>query len=159
MFINSGVNNEIRMLIKVCDEIKNHYYDEDVEKVLTPILKSLLLLIEIKLIKASTNPIVLKIQRYIQQNISSKISLTDIARVISYSPSYCDIIFKNETGKSIINYSIDLKINEAKQLLIEGVYSLKKIADSLGFSDYNYFSRLFKKRTGYTPSEYALNNF
>ena len=45
-------------------------------------------------------------------------------------------------------------MKEAKRLLAEGVYSLKKIALTIGYEDYNYFTRTFKKQCGYTPSQY-----
>ena len=70
-----------------------------------------------------------------------------------FSPVYADAVFKRETGVSIINYAILKKVEAAKSLLSEGV-SLKDVSEAVGFSDYNYFSRLFKKRTGYTPNAF-----
>lgn len=67
---------------------------------------------------------------------------------------YCDTVFKKETGFSIIEYFNKLKIEEAKKLIVERADSLTEIALKLGFEDYNYFSRLFKKHTGYSPKQY-----
>ena len=67
---------------------------------------------------------------------------------------YCDIIFKRETGQSIIGYLTDQRIIEAKKLLIDSLLSLKEVAENVGFEDYNYFSRIFKKKTGYTPTQF-----
>ena len=54
----------------------------------------------------------------------------------------------------IIDYFIDMKIEVAKNKLLENIMTLRQISESLGFSDYNYFSRTFKKRTGATPLEF-----
>lgn len=61
-------------------------------------------------------------------------------------------------GKSIIDYVIDEKMKEAKKLIIEGM-NFTKIAETLGFDDYNYFSRTFKRRVSYTPSQYKKSIF
>jgi two-component system response regulator YesN len=57
-------------------------------------------------------------------------------------------------GCSIIDYTLSLRINRAKNMLAAGTHTLSQIAERVGFEDYNYFSRVFKKRTGYTPSGY-----
>ena len=62
--------------------------------------------------------------------------------------------FKNEKGVSIIDFLNNYSINKAKELLIEGAMPLNDISEMIGFSSYNYFSRLFKKKTGYSPKEY-----
>lgn len=59
---------------------------------------------------------------------------------------------------SIIRYVIQRRVEEAQKLLLEGTLSLKKIAETVGFEDYNYFARTFKKATGRTPREYK-NSF
>ena len=53
-----------------------------------------------------------------------------------------------------MSYAINEKIEKAKLLIIEDLLSLKEIAKSLGFDDYNYFSRSFKKRSGHPPTRY-----
>ena len=66
-------------------------------------------------------------------------------------------LFKKETGKSIINYLLDERLESAKMLIREGSLSLSDIAVETGFSDYNYFSRIFKKRVGVSPISYKKN--
>ena len=58
---------------------------------------------------------------------------------------------------SIIEYVLKERIAMAKSLLMEGSLPLTKISEMVGFSDYNYFSRTFKKQTGYTPLAYKKN--
>ena len=55
---------------------------------------------------------------------------------------------------SITDYILEQRIAEAKRLLWRNQYPLKQIAEMVGFNDYNYFARTFKKRTGYTPTEF-----
>ena len=64
------------------------------------------------------------------------------------------MVFKKETGRSIIDFLIEERISESKKLLAEDSIPLATISELVGFDDYNYFSRVFKKRAGCTPSEY-----
>ena len=153
-YIENIVSNKIHLLIKACDEIKGSHI-ENSDLIILPILKSIFLLVKTELESRSQKTFIVKIQKYIKQNLNKRISLTDIAKIVSYTPNYCDTLFKTETGKSINNYIIDLRMDEAKNLITEKSLTLKDIAHSVGFSDYNYFARTFKKRTGYTPSEYC----
>lgn len=155
--IQSGVTNRIRIALKVCDEIYEHYF-EGGEKMILPLLFNILFMLEADLNAKTQNPTIKIIQKYIKQNIKEKILIKHIAKAAAYSPAYCDTLFKKETGKSLNDYIIQLRIEEAKRLLLEKGLSLKNIAQSVGFSDYNYFARTFKKRTGYTPSEYSISN-
>jgi transcriptional regulator GlxA family with amidase domain len=66
--------------------------------------------------------------------------------------------FKEYTGVSPAQYQINLRINKAKDLLVTSKQSLKEIANDLGFESADYFYRLFKKKTGYTPSDYREKN-
>jgi two-component system response regulator YesN len=91
---------------------------------------------------------------YLHSNFSKKVTLNDIGKLTFFSPNYCENIFKRETGRSVIDYLLEIRMEEAKKLLAEGVLSLGDVSETVGFEDYNYFSRVFKKRTGYTPSEY-----
>ena len=149
------ISRDIKLMLGVCDEIYLKYHDwfEKIDKALELVLK----LLSDKFHALEENPIIVKIKRYIRQNLKTKLVLSEIARHVGYSPNHCDTIFKKETGDSIINYLISERISEAKRLLDEGVLSLKNIAETVGFEDYNYFSRTFKKITGKTPSEYKTN--
>ncbi len=102
----------------------------------------------------SFSPLTRQIIGYIHDNLGKRITLSDIGRLTFFSPIYCDAVFKRECGKSIINYLIDRRIDEAKRLIMERATSLSDIAEAVGFGDYNYFSRIFKRRSGYSPSEY-----
>ncbi len=146
-------NEEIRKLISLYDEyVKSD--SETQEKKKLAFLDLLLLTLSEKTTKKDTNPTADAIISYLKNNVYSNVSLLKVSEITFYSPVYCETVFKKQTGKSIISYFLNLKVSEAKRLLIEGETALKDIAEKLAFSDYNYFSRTFKKHTGYTPLEY-----
>jgi YesN/AraC family two-component response regulator len=151
--IKGGVDKEISALLSLYDEYKESDSDSENKKKLA-FLDLLLITLQEKCSKKSTNPTVNVIIEYLKNNVYDNVSLNKVSEVTFYSPIYCSTLFKKETGKSIIDYFLDLKVSEAKKLLIEGETSLKNVSEKLAFSDYNYFSRTFKKRTGYTPFEY-----
>ena len=99
-----------------------------------------------------------KIIQTMQQNIGHKLTLTWLAELAQLSPTYLSRAFKETTGYSIIEYFNKLKIDKAKELLIEGDKKVKEVAGALGFSDEFYFSRIFKKIEGMSPSEYYSRN-
>lgn len=94
-----------------------------------------------------------KVIDYMIQNYSKPLNLKTLADYLEISPSYLGSIFKNITGKSVISYLIDIRINKAKQFLRDGL-SVSETARKTGFNDIFYFSRIFKKRVGITPSEF-----
>ena len=154
LYIDGGIGNEIKLLLSACNEIHNQMVD-DTDR-LTLILQCILKQLVVNLDIRGFNPLTLKIKRYITTHIHERISLDDIGKAMFFSPTYCSAVFRRETGKSIINYILDEKVNEAKKLILEGV-PLTQVAEQVGFDDYNYFSRTFTKRTSYSPKQYKNN--
>lgn len=115
---------------------------------------TLLNLIKKRINQVPVNPTVLKIEKFLYENYNKPITLEDIEKFTFFSKTHCHVIFKNEKGVSIIDFLNNYSINKAKELLIEGAMPLNDISEMIGFSSYNYFSRLFKKKTGYSPKEY-----
>lgn len=95
-----------------------------------------------------------KIIQYMHQNINSKITLPELSKLVHMAPAYMSRTFKETTGYTIIEYFNKLKIDKSKELLIEGNKKVKEVAQELGFADEFYFSRMFKRAEGITPSEY-----
>lgn len=118
------------------------------------IVQSLLSYIQANLSQTGENPVIAAAKRYIHANLDKKITVKDVARHLHFSPSYCNAMFKRATGYPILTYFTQIRIEEAKTLLLSGEYSLQEIAETLGFDDYNYFSRIFKKHVGLPPGEY-----
>ena len=63
-------------------------------------------------------------------------------------------LFKKETGKNFLEYVTELRIQKAKNYLIQTDYDIAEIAASVGYGDLKYFSKLFRKNTGLSPSEF-----
>jgi AraC-like DNA-binding protein len=90
-----------------------------------------------------------------QANVLGSVDLSSIAKQIGLSASHLNEIFKTYMSMTPYQYFIQLKINKAASLLENNV-SVKEAAYSLGFNDQFYFSRLFKNKTGVTPSEWNV---
>lgn len=98
--------------------------------------------------------IVKKINSYIQENITKKITLTELAKSLGYNKQYLCHVYKNETDRTIISYINELKINEFQSLLVWSDMSLIDICNYLCFSSPSYASKIFKNQTGETPFNY-----
>lgn len=109
---------------------------------------------KIPITEQSSNSIVQSIKIFIEKNYKEDISLSDLADTFYLSKEHLSRLFKKETGQNLFSYIMDLKLEEAKRLLIETNRTLDDIAFSLGFSNGNYFSKVFKKNIGVSPSSY-----
>ena len=153
IYIPGAITNELIIQIALCDELNKKFYP-NIESTLSPLTVCMLNSIKNNLESENLPETVRKIIDYIHKNLSNKITLRDIGEYTFFSPIYCDTLFKNTIGRSIIDYVIELRIEEAKKLILHDTSSLSEIAEEVGFSDYNYFARTFKKRCGYTPHAY-----
>lgn len=147
------INNEVKLLLGYL-ESAYHSPSNDRNTKLKLALETLILQINDNIYDSYSSPLSAEIISYIQGHYAEKITLGDISKATFYSAAYCENEFKKTTGKSIINYLIDVRINAAKKLLAESSMSCAGIAQTVGFDDANYFSRVFKKRTGYSPLRY-----
>lgn len=103
----------------------------------------------------SSDSIIDRAKLYIENNYRERdVSLDDVSREVDISPYYFSKLFKEETGENFIEYITRIRIEKAKELLMETSYSMKEICAQVGYSDPNYFSRSFKKNVGVTPTEY-----
>lgn len=97
--------------------------------------------------------IISDISAALEENLYAKITLSDLEKRLFYSKTYLNSLFKKHRGNTIIHFYIDMKIKEAVKLL-EQQMPVAKIAELLCFESPNYFSKVFKKHTGFTPAEY-----
>ena len=100
------------------------------------------------------NSIIGKADSYMGEHYAEDISLDDIARVVNLSPYYFSRFYKEESGINFIDRLIAVRIEKAKRYFETTDLSLKEISGLVGYADPNYFSKLFKKMTGYTATEY-----
>ena len=103
--------------------------------------------------------LMLKAIDYIRNNYSQQITLDDLARQVYLSPFYFSHIFREEMNTTFIEYLTMVRIEAAKEKLRETVISVGVIAEQVGYNDVNYFSRVFKKVTGQTPTQYREKMF
>lgn len=96
-----------------------------------------------------------KIMEYINLHYSEKIFLSDIADVLNYSESLLSKRFRRVTQMTFNEYLNRFRIQKSIEYMKKGTYGLTGISDICGFSDYKYFSTVFKKYTGYTPSQFT----
>ena len=94
---------------------------------------------------------------YIYNNYSKNITLEDVAKYVYISPYYFSHGFKEYIGMSFVEYLKRVRIEEAKKLLLTTDMSIRKICNRVGYSDPNYFSRVFKSVMGVAPSSFYVN--
>jgi len=95
-----------------------------------------------------------KIERFVRDHCHEDLSLETIARQVGLSPHYVSKIFKERTGVNYIDYLTECRVEKAKELMRDPSLSLKEIAIDVGYRDPNYFSKVFRKVCGLSPSEY-----
>jgi two-component system response regulator YesN len=107
----------------------------------------------------SLNELIEKFDQFIKSNLYNNITLQDLAEKFNLTSSYICRIFKSKFPTSPMDYYMNLKIEEAKKLLLSNKDILiKNISDALCFSDQFYFSKVFKMYTGMSPQEYKRDN-
>lgn len=94
---------------------------------------------------------------YIQHNVNKKISAEDIAKEVYLSKNRLEIRFKEETGKTLHDYSRETKRKEAKSLLLNTKQTIEQISSYLCFSSQAYFQNVFRKRFNRTPRQFREN--
>ena len=104
--------------------------------------------------KAEENPIIKKVCSYVDENLSSDISLDTAADFAGVRHFYLSKLFKEEKGETFINYISDKRLEKSRQLLEQTELSIKEITAEVGYNDQNYFSRIFKNKYGLSPKEY-----
>lgn len=97
---------------------------------------------------------VLRITEILQENVENKITLDRLAQEVNMNVNYLCRVFKQDTGRSIVQYMNELKINKAIELLKLPDTRIKEVASQVGIDDPFYFNRVFKKVVGLSPSDF-----
>ncbi|SNZ14157.1 two component transcriptional regulator, AraC family [Terribacillus aidingensis] len=95
-----------------------------------------------------------KLTDYIKAHYHESLSLTDIAQHFHFSPSYLSNYFSTHSKEGFSEYLNRIRIEAAIVLLRQNDIPISKVSEQVGFSDHSYFCRVFKKQTGYSPSQY-----
>ena len=119
-------------------------------------IKSILTDVE-NLRSSKLNGIISEALDYISKNYNKDISLDDVARELNMSYHYFSKFFKDTIGKNFVDYLTELRIEKSKELLKNNNISIKEICYEIGYHDPNYFSKIFRKVTGMTPTDYRTS--
>lgn len=100
------------------------------------------------------SPAVQKVMNYVNLNVAEPLTLKSLAAMCFIAPSYLSALFKQETGSTLIDYINTQRVNRAAQLLVQNNHTIAAVAEEVGILDVNYFTKIFKKTLGVTPTRY-----
>ncbi len=144
---------------KVIRDFKEHNFDEDIYRTtyLLQILSSISLAVNKPLITEELKPIIEQI-KFIENNYYEALTLDQLSTQAMMSKNSFMNVFKKLTGKSPIQYLLDIRIRLAQSFLLESTKSIGEIANSVGFENPLYFSTLFKKKIGLSPKQFRAQS-
>ena len=156
-YLKDIISHDIRSLVSIfsASHISDIYASR--EKVMN-LLNYILLEIRDILDFDSNNKHIIEIIKYINEHISEPITLSTISEKVNLSKEYTSHIFKKETGKTVTDYINERKLIIAKEMILSTSYPLTYISDRLGYENYSYFSKVFKKQFDTTPRILRKNN-
>ena len=151
--IQGNERSSIPAIVMTADKLWKEFYPE-AEPLIEHLIECLLHYIKLVLTRRSDIPLVFDLKRFMLKHLNQNLTVAEIAAQFLISPSYCNAVFKRETGVPLLKYFTQLRIENAKKLLASDELTLIDVATSIGFADYGYFARTFKKYTGITPLQY-----
>lgn len=98
--------------------------------------------------------LIAEVQNYIKANLSSRLSLNEVAAVFNFSPNYLSKLFSQYADMGFAHYISYERIQAAKKMLSHGHHHIYEVAEQLGFENAFYFSTVFKKIEGISPREF-----
>ena len=150
--IKNAIGAETALLIERVENDLKYLTEHSSEKCLSIFFYLYYQLIESA--QNTENPHYKDIKQYIYANLCEHITLEGIAKHTHLVPRYICTLFKKHSGMTITEYICRERVNLAKRLIVTADLSLFEISSACGFSDYNYFSRTFKKIVGMTATSY-----
>lgn len=106
----------------------------------------------------SKNDVVGTVKRYVREHIQEDIYIADIAKQVYLNEQYLMRTFKKTTGISILEFITGERLWLAKELLANTNYPINRVADMVGYGNYSYFTKIFKRNVGVTPQVYRQTN-
>ncbi|MBV6714767.1 response regulator transcription factor [Paenibacillus chitinolyticus] len=95
-----------------------------------------------------------EVKTYIDTHLAEEITLDEVAEMAGFTPTYFSSMFKKMTNETFVKYRIKKRMEKAQQLLAIPHIRIVDVAAKVGYEDYPHFTKMFKKTTGYSPSEY-----
>ena len=146
----SDINDSKIRLFKTIDLATSFY---DLEEIVFDILGRISDTINLQA-EQKNSLIINQIKRYVDENYHNDISLTDIADKLHINYYYMSSYFKTHTNENLSTYINKVRVEKAKILLNDKTIPISHISELVGFSEHNYFSKVFKKHTKLTPTTY-----
>ncbi|MGG7057967.1 response regulator transcription factor [Clostridium tertium] len=104
---------------------------------------------------SKNNSYIIKLVKdYVDKNYKDEISVGTISKDLNINYNYLSYCFKNETNENLSSYINKVRVEKAKIYLEDFKVAISDISEMVGFSEHNYFSKIFKKYTSFTPTEY-----
>jgi two-component system response regulator YesN len=107
---------------------------------------------------ANEKDLILKVRRYLVENFQQTITLKELSEKFNINLFYLSQLFKKKTGQNYSDYLAHLRIDKAKELLIKTEMRVYEICEAVGYTDTTYFSKMFEKTCGCTPSKYRKSH-
>jgi two-component system response regulator YesN len=126
----------------------------DTMEALQPQVLSYLIQVNSELHGNAHNQILQKAEGYIQEHFTEQITIQAVAEFVFITPEWLSTLFKKHYGTTLLEHVTHMRIEKAKLLLQDISLKIYQISNEVGYKDTVYFSKLFKKRCGYTPKEY-----
>lgn len=98
-----------------------------------------------------------RMRHFVEEHYMEDISVLDIASAFGYSEAYFCKLFKQNFGKNFVTYLTEYRVERAKQQLSDLSSNVKEIGQRVGYADSNYFTKVFRRITGMSPSEYRAH--
>ncbi|MGV8905094.1 MAG: PocR ligand-binding domain-containing protein [Acetobacterium sp.] len=156
--VEVGVDPEksISLNANLMQELNNSYSISEINRVVNFILERYLE--EIQNHSKSKNRITVEgVKGYIRKNYQNNCTLEEIADSVYLSPFYVSRIFKESQNMTVMDYMTKVKLDEAKKMLSNPRYKIEEIALNLGYNDGSYFSKVFRRNEGMTPTQFRHN--
>lgn len=134
-----------------CEQLVQLY----MEQLLISLIRGNRRTVEIK--KADSGTLLLRICDFLENNVEKKLSFDDIQKEFNISASVIKRLFQNNMSCGIMEHFTRLKIDEAKRMIRENEYNFTEISEKLGFNTPQYFTAVFRRLSGMSPSEYAYS--
>ncbi|MBQ8250204.1 MAG: AraC family transcriptional regulator [Clostridia bacterium] len=153
LYYENAITREIRSLASVFSEQHLSAFYHSHEK-MTNILNCILFEFIDTVSLGSNDKNVLSVLKYIDENLTERITIGEIGRAVHLSNDYISHCFKRELGRSVMDYVNERRMLLARNMISGGEMSLTDIAEALGYDSYSYFSRVFKRYFGVSPIRY-----